>query len=107
MKLNPHFPLSYHIFCGRALFNLERYSEAMPHLERVRAAQPGHPNALALVAACYAANGNLEDARATASEVEKANAKFTIAFAGTVLPYEVNEERERFLAMLKTAGLTP
>jgi TolB-like protein/tetratricopeptide (TPR) repeat protein len=107
MNLNPHFPLSYHIFCGRALFNLERYAEAVPHLERVRAAQPNHPNALALAAACYAANGQLEEAYATSSEVKKANAKFTIGFARTVLPYEEDEERDRFLSMLEIAGLAP
>jgi len=107
MNLNPHFPLSYHIFYGRALFNLERYAEAVPHLERVRSGQPGHPNALALVAACYAANGQLENARLTSDELEKANAKFTIQFARTVLPYELDEERDRFLSMLELAGLTP
>jgi Flp pilus assembly protein TadD len=106
MQLNPHFPLSYHIFYGRALFNLHRYSEAVPHLERVRAAQPNHPNALALAAACYAANDQLDEARATAREVEQANPRFTISFAGSILPYVIDEERERFLSMLKLAGLS-
>lgn len=106
MQLNPHFPITYHIFYGRALFNLARYSEAVPHLERVRSAQPNHPNALALAAACYAANGQLDEAQATAREVEQANPKFTISFAGSVLPYVIDEERQRFLSMLKLAGLS-
>ena len=105
MKLNPHFPLSYHIFCGRALFNLERYSEAVPHMERVRAGQPGHPNALALAAACYAADGQIDQARAAALEVQRANPKFTIGFAQAVLPFELDEERDRFLSMLQVAEL--
>lgn len=106
MQLNPHYPVIYHLFYGRALFNLRRYAEAVPHLERVRSAQPNHPNALALAAACYAANGQLDDARATAREVEQANPRFTIGFASSVLPYDVDEERERFLSMLAITGLT-
>ena len=103
MKLNPHFPVSYHLFYGRALFNLGHYDDAVPHLERVREAQPHHPNALALVAACYAANGQMDDARSTARELKAANEKFTVHHAAKVLPYELAEERERFLLMFERA----
>ena len=105
MRLNPHFPVAYHIFSGRALFHLHRYPQAMIHLEKVRAAQPDHPNALALVAACYAANGQLKDAKATTLEIQKTNPKFTLAFARRMVPYVLDEDRALFLEMLQRAGL--
>jgi len=105
MRLNPHFPMAYHIFCGRALFHLHRYAEAMPHLEQVRMAQPMHPNALALTAACYAANGRTDEAHEAAHEVQRANPRYTIGFARRILPYVLDEEREFYLDMLARAGL--
>lgn len=105
MRRNPHVPVAHHIFIGRALFNLERFAEAIPHLERVRTAQPTHPNALAIVAACYAANGQSEEARDTAAEVTAANPRFTLSHARRTLPYERDIERDRFLEMLAKAGL--
>lgn len=105
MHRNPHVPVAHHIFIGRALFNLERFAEAIPHLERVRTAQPTHPNALALVAACYAANGQPEEAHNTAAEVTAANPRFTLSHARRTLPYERDIERHHFLNMLAKAGL--
>lgn len=105
MKVNPHYPVAYHIFCGRALFNLGRYAEAVTHLEPVRAAQRFHPNALALAAACYEAAGRHHEAQETVREVRAASARFTIGLARRVLPYSVEAERDRFLSMLAAAGL--
>ncbi|MCG6901981.1 MAG: winged helix-turn-helix domain-containing protein [Rhodobacter sp.] len=103
MQHYPHFPILYHVHYARALFNLGRYAKALPHLERVRAAQTRHPLALALTAACYAANGQMEEARATAAEVRRASERFTITHAAQVLPYELEEDRERFLTMFARA----
>ncbi len=103
MKLYPHFPMLYHVHYARALFNLGRYGEALPHLERVRAAQTRHPIALALTAACYAANGQMDEARTTALEVRRASERFTLAHAAKVLPYELDEDRERFISMYSRA----
>jgi adenylate cyclase len=105
MQVNPHYPVAYHIFCGRALFNLKRYAEAMPHLDRVRAEQPKHPNALALAAACYAANNDQMSARDTIAEIAAFNPRFTLSWARKVLPYTQDTDREHFLEMLEKAGL--
>lgn len=105
MRLNPHFPILYHVHYARALFNLRRYAEAMPHLERVRASMPDHANALALVAACYAALDRLDEARETAEEVGKASRAYTLSNARQVVPYALAEELEHFLSMLRRAGL--
>lgn len=105
MRINPHYPITYHLFCGRALFNLHRFSEAVSHLEPVRRAQPYHPNALAMVAAAYAANDQIEEAKATALEIMSANDRFTFDFASKILPYEKDDERDFFLANLERAGL--
>lgn len=106
MRINPHYPVAYHIFYGRALFNLGRYAEAVPHLERVRGEQPNHPNALATVAACYAANDDPDNARATVGEIIAANPRYTLSWARQILPYALDSERDHFLGMLARAGLS-
>ncbi len=105
MRLNPHYPVAYHIFLGRAQFHLEQYDDAMPHLERVRMAQPNHPNALSLVAACYAATGRQSEAEDTVAEVLRANPDFRIGFARANLPYVNDAHRQQYIAMLARAGL--
>ncbi len=105
MRVNPHYPITYHLFCGRALFNLRRFPEAVSHLEPVRHAQPHHPNALAMAAAAYAANGQIDEANATAREIKLANDRFTFEFVSKILPFEKHEERDLFLTNLDRAGL--
>lgn len=105
MRVNPHFPVAYQIFCGRALFNLRRYAEALKHLEQVRSTQPKHPNALALVAACYEAAGRHSEAGATTAQVLIASPRFTVSHARRVLPYADAGEKSHFLDHLARAGL--
>jgi predicted Zn-dependent protease len=103
MRLNPYFPALYNVHYARALFNLGRYGDALPHLNRIREAQSNHPLALALAAACYAANGQMDNAREFAGDLRRANGQFTVEHAAKVLPYELSEDRERFLSMFKLA----
>lgn len=105
MQLNPYYPELFHVFYGRALFNLHRYEEAMPRLERIRTSQPYHANALAHVAACYAALGRKSDARAAIDEVKRASAGYTLSHASEFVAYAVPEEKAHYLEHLALAGL--
>ncbi|MSU90214.1 tetratricopeptide repeat protein [Rhodobacteraceae bacterium 2CG4] len=106
MKLNPHYPELYHVFYGRALFNLHRYAEAIGHLERARTSQPRHANALAQTAACYAALGRDDDAQVTVQEVRRASSRYTLSHARDFVPYANPDEQNHFLRHLSSAGLT-
>jgi TolB-like protein/tetratricopeptide (TPR) repeat protein len=105
MRLNPHYPELFHVFYGRALFNLHRYGEAISRLERIRTSQPRHANALAHAAACYAALGRLDEARATAEEVGRASPGYTLSHAREFVPYADPGERAHFLENLARTGL--
>ena len=105
MRLNPYYPELFHVFYGRALFNLRRYEEAMPRLERIRTSQPYHANALAHVAACYAALGRRAEAHAAVEEVRRASSGYTLAHATEYVAYAVPEEKAHFLEHLAAAGL--
>ncbi|WP_343082528.1 winged helix-turn-helix domain-containing tetratricopeptide repeat protein [Ostreiculturibacter nitratireducens] len=105
MRLNPYYPELFHVFYGRALFNLHRYEEAMPRLERIRSSQPCHANALAHAAACYAALGRLEEARETVAEVNRASVRYTLSHAREFVAYADPEEKAHYLENLALAGL--
>ena len=105
MRLNPFYPELFHVFYGRALFNLHQYEEAMPRLERIRTSQPYHANALAHVAACYAALGRKSEARAAIDEVKRGSAGYTLSHAREYVAYAVPEEKAHFLEHLALAGL--
>ncbi|SDL65813.1 winged helix-turn-helix domain-containing tetratricopeptide repeat protein [Aliiruegeria lutimaris] len=105
MRLNPYYPELFHVFYGRALFNLHRYDEAIVHLERVRTSQPQHANALAHAAACYAALGRNEEAQATVAEIVRASERYTLAHARDIIPYANPSEQAHFLENLARAGL--
>lgn len=105
MLLNPRYPDLYDAHYGRALFNLRRYDEAIKHLERIRTSQPGHANAIALAAACYAALGRMEDANSAVDEVRKASPNYTLTHARQFIPFAKKEELEHFIENLALAGL--
>lgn len=106
MLLNPRYPDLYRAHYGRALFNLRRYDEAIEQLERLRTTQPGNTNAIAAAAACYAALGRLDEARATVAEVQAASPAYTLDHARTNVPYARQDERDHFIENLTLAGLT-
>jgi TolB-like protein/thioredoxin-like negative regulator of GroEL len=105
MRLNPFYPELFHVFYGRALFNLRRYEEAMPRLERIRTSQPFHANALAHAAACYAACGRVDEAKDTLAEVRSASPGYTMAHARDWVAYANRAEHEHYLDYLAAAGL--
>ncbi len=105
MLQNPGHPDLYNVHYGRALFNLRRYEDAMQVLEKVRTSQPGNGNGIALVAACYAALGRMDDAKEAVEEVRRANPKYTLEYARNHLPFGKQTDLEHFIDNLERAGL--
>ena len=105
-RLNPHHPVLYDIFAGRALFHLRRFDDALALLEPVADAMTGHVNGLALLAASYAAAGRLAEAQDTVRSLRGAGPGYTLAYARATMPYAHSEAREFFIEMLRAAGLS-
>ncbi len=105
MRLNPHHPTLYLVFLGRALFHLDRPSEALVNLQRVIATSPKHTHALALVAACYAATGMMDRARETVRHMKEVSPAYTLNYVRRIVPYASDEDLDYFADMLEKAGL--
>ena len=105
MKQNPFYPVIYGCWIGRALFNLKRYAEALPHLEPAIRAMPDHSNAMALVAATYAALGRSEDASNVVDLIKSANPKFTLSSLPVCAPFADPRDLEHYTSMLAKSGL--
>ncbi|MCP4382842.1 MAG: tetratricopeptide repeat protein [Hyphomicrobiales bacterium] len=105
MRLNPHYPPVYLNFLGRILFSLERYQEALPPLERVINAMPNNPSAMSLAAACYAALDRLDDARKVVERLLNASPSYTVGRVHFSAPYRRAEDAQRFMNLLRKAGL--
>ena len=77
----------------------------MPRLERIRTSQPYHANALAHVAACYAALGRQKEAEETIAEVNNASAGYTLSHVRQYVAYADSEEQAHYIKYLALAGL--
>ncbi len=105
MALDPHHPPYFLLFVGRAHFARERYDEAVAPLARAVAAIPGFTPVRIALAACHAATDRLDEARAEIEAVLEAKPDYTLAFARDVLPFKDADTLERFLELLRRAGL--
>lgn len=84
-----------------------RFAEFEPDTERVefKAANPGFTPARIALAACHAATDRLDEARAEIEAVLEVKPDYTLAFARDVLPFKESDTLERFLELLRRAGL--
>ncbi len=105
MRLNPQAPVLYLIFLGRALFNLHRFGEALPPLQRLVTSMPEHSNGLILAAACYAAMDNLTEAHAMIDRLATIGGGSTLSKVKSITPYAQSAEGDFYFEMLRRAGL--
>ena len=105
IRHNPHHPDWYLIGIGRAYYMLGRYQEAIPHIERLVAATPELAIGRLLLVAVYAASGRLDAARAEVSAYLKINPGLTIGQVGMMVPFQKEEDLERYCDLLRQAGL--
>jgi adenylate cyclase len=105
IRHNPHHPDWYLIGIGRANYMLGRYEEAIPHIERLVAATPELAVGRLLLVAVYAASGRLDAARAEVSAYLKINPGLTIGQVRLIVPFQKEEDLERYCDLLRQAGL--
>jgi TolB-like protein/Tfp pilus assembly protein PilF len=73
MRLDPHYPTMYLFWMGHALHSLERYDEAAAAYRRVISRSPDFYYARLYLAAVYAQQGRIAEARAEAAEALRMN----------------------------------
>lgn len=101
MRLNPYFPDWYLWYLGDAYYTLSRYEDAIATLQRMQDPTEGRR----ILAASYAQLGRLEDARAEAALVLKAQPNFTIREWAKKQPEQNAAEIDHYLSALRLAGL--
>ncbi|MDH3688151.1 MAG: tetratricopeptide repeat protein [Gammaproteobacteria bacterium] len=105
MRHNPHYPDWYLTPVGRAYYLLGRYDEGIPYLERLVNVSPEFVPSRAILAASYMAVGRSEDARAQVTELLQVNPTLTSAQLRTMVPFSKEEDLDRYLNLLRQAGL--
>ncbi len=105
IRLNPHQPAYYLMMLGRTHFVLGDYETAIAPLERAVNVSPGFTPARTTLAACYSATGRIEEARKLIGKLLSDVPSLTLAFVHNVTPFKDRESRERFVALLGTAGV--
>ncbi|MCB1496869.1 MAG: winged helix-turn-helix domain-containing protein [Bauldia sp.] len=105
MRFNPFYPGLYLVHRSRALFVAGRFEEALSDSERAAVEMPGHANALALLAACYAALDRHGRAADAVAELRSASPDFTVGYARRTLPFADPEDLELLCRLLGDAGL--
>lgn len=101
MRLNPYFPDWYLWYLGDAYYTLGRYEDAIATLQRMQDPTEGRR----ILTASYAQLGRLEEARAQAAEVLKAQPDFTIREWAKKQPEQDGSGLDHYLGALRLAGL--
>jgi adenylate cyclase len=106
MRLDPFYVPSAPGFLGFAHYMLKQYSQALPLLRECVSRAPNVRGGHVWLAASYAQLGNIEDARAEASEVLRIEPKWTIKGTQAQLSiFKRTEDTEHFFDGLRKAGL--
>lgn len=106
-RLNPNHPDWYIPIWGRSLYLLGRHDEAIAVLQRLagsRAELLPMPSSLLLIAN-YMAKGRSNDARDLVAALLEVNPNFTLAQVPQFAPFKKDGDRDRFLDLLRRAGL--
>ena len=105
IRLNPHHPSWYLATWGRTLFNLGRHEEAEPILHRLTASGTEFLPGTLLTIANYMAIHRLDDARDAVQSLLRTNPDFTLAQAPRFAPFKNRELLDRYLDLLREAGV--
>ena len=94
-------------FLGMAYFTAGRYEDAIPSLRKYYAPRVRRgSNSLCFLAAAYAATGQDEKARAAMTAFLKKNTRTTLANYQHPRLYKRKEDLDRYLNLLRNAGMS-
>jgi TolB-like protein/thioredoxin-like negative regulator of GroEL len=105
MRLDPHYPYLYLFWLGHVLHSLERYDEAAAAYRRVISRNPDFFYARHWLAAVYAQQGRMEEARAEAAEAMRIDAGRWSQRRAQHLPLRDTAALARLLDGMRKAGL--
>jgi predicted Zn-dependent protease len=105
MRLDPHYPFWHLHIMGMSYMALENYSEAIAVQRRAIVRNPDSMPLHMVLAACLALAGEQESAEKELAESKRLNPELSIAFVSEQVPYRRSEDRDRWLAGLRKAGL--
>ena len=105
MRFSPLHAAWYVGVAAHAYRLLKRYEDAVILYQRSIKQTPGYISPRIGLAACYAAMGQLEEARAQAAHVLRLDPKFSVSRYADALTYQLPEHAERSLDALRKAGL--
>src|SRR5262245_28881176 len=101
MRLNPFHPEWYWVDLAIALYAARRYEDALEAGRRIVAL--GRPRDTALLAACYAQLGQLDEARKQTAEVLRRDAHFHLS--DQRMPFKNPTDADHVFEGMRKAGL--
>ena len=105
MRLDPHYPPMYLFWLGHAFHSLERYDEAAAAYRRVISRSPDFYYAHLYLAAVYAQQGRMEEAKAEAAEALRIDTGRWAQRRARHLPLKDPAALARLLDGMRKAGL--
>ena len=90
---------------SRAYYLLGRYEEAISTLERLKTALPELTTGRLMLAASYVAAGRQSEGEAEAASIVKDNPTVNLSYVRAMIPFQKEEDLERYLDLLRQAGL--
>ena len=83
----------------------EQYDESITTFKKALHVNPNYLPAHAFLAACYSSLDRQAEAESAAKEVLRIDPKFTLESYTKTLPYKNKADIERYVAVLRKAGL--
>jgi len=106
MKLNPRHPSNYPFHLGQAYFVLGRHKEAIAAFRQGLSTNPDSERLRVWLAAAYALDGQLDQAKWEAEQVLAENPGFSFERLASAFPFKDRSDLERFLQGMRLAGLS-
>ena len=104
-QLNPFYPSNYPFHQGICHFTAGQYAQAIEAIKRAIKKNPAFNRFHVWLAACYALNGQLEDAAWEVDELTSMNPDITITSIKESIPYKDPVHLQTLLDGLAAAGL--
>jgi tetratricopeptide (TPR) repeat protein len=105
IRLEPYTPANFYFHLGMAYNFTGQYDEAIAVLKKALKRAPDHLLSLIGLTEAYSLANRMEEARATAAELLRVDAKFSVAYLEKKAPYKYKADLELAMGSMRKAGL--
>ncbi len=105
IRLEPYTPANSYYQLGMAYNLTGQYDEAIAVLKKALKRTPDHLLSLLGLTVAYSLADRMEEARATAAEVQRVNPKLSVAYLEKKAPYKHKADLELSMGAMRKAGL--